>query len=418
MNSDAAVPVVQPLDPADPDDVEYYYRLDAAAFGMRYEPEQVAAKREVIDPTRFYRAVLDGDAAGVAGSFPFDLTLPGGATVPVSGVSDVGVLPTHRRRGVLRALMTRLLDDAAQRGEPAAVLTASEATIYGRFGFGVATMCRFAAVPVDRSGFRPDAPMSRGRLRLVERADAAAMLADVHERAARGRPASLSRSSEWWQVVLGDVDVYIGGHRDHQVVVHHDDGGRPDAYGIYRIAGHWPVSGPANAVEVWEVMGVDASSELAVWRYLFDHDLVVEVHAQVAPDNLLGTVLADPRALRYEAERDFLWLRPLDVAALLSARSYAVDGAVVVEVIDGFRPEGSGRYQVESAGGASCCERDDAASADLVADVAELGSCALGGVPWRRLVRAGRVVEATPGAAARADAMFGVDPLPWCSTRF
>jgi len=129
-------------------------------------------------------------------------------------------------------------------------------------------------------------------------------------------------------------------------------------------------------------------------------------------------VLADPRALRYEAERDFLWLRPLDVAALLSARSYAVDGAVVVEVIDGFRPEGSGRYRVESAGGASSCERDDAASADLVADVAELGSCTLGGVPWRRLVRAGRVVEATPGAAARADAMFGVDPLPWCSTRF
>jgi predicted acetyltransferase len=400
------------------DEIDRYYDVDAAAFGVLNEPEFLEAKRTVVDPDRFHLAEVDGEPVGAAGSFPFDLTLPGGATVPVCGISDVGVLPTHRRRGVLRSLLTRQLDVAAAAGEPAAVLSASEATIYGRFGFGVATRWRSVVVPTFRSAFRADAPTAPGRLRIVRRGGAAPVLAEVYRRATR--PGWLSRSDAWWDIVLGDTELFIGGHRLHQVMVHEGPDGAADAYAIYRIEERWPDSGPAHRLVLTEIVGTSVGAELALWRGLLDHDLVAEVSSWLPTDHLLFDVLADPRATVSSGERDFLWLRPLDVAALLSSRTYGSEGRVVLDVTDPTRPDGAaaGTFVLDVDDGTGRCRRDDAAGAGLALDVSELGSTVLGGSSFRRLVRAGRVRELRAGAAAEADALFGLTPLPWTWTRF
>lgn len=402
--------------PLGPDDLELYYDVDAAAFAVGNDPAFLAAKRTIVDPARFYLAEFHGEPVGAAGSFPFDLTLPGGSTVAVAGVSDVGVLPTHRRRGVLSALMARLLDDVAAAGEPAAMLGASEATIYGRFGYGMATRARSVSVRTAGSAFRPDAPRARGRLRLVRRADAVGRLAEVYRRV--GGVGSLSRTPAWWGIVLGETELFIGGHPLNFVLVHEDDAGVADGYAIYRVEEHWTTDGPAHRLTVVELVGVDAGAELALWRGLLDHDLVAEVHAPLPSDHLLFDVLVDLRAVRTTSERDQFWLRPLDVEALLSARTYGMDATLVLDVVDRFRPVTAGRYVLSVDGGGGACRRDDDARSDLGLDVAELGAVFLGGTSFRRLARAGRVQERTPGAAARADAMFAVTPLPWTWTRF
>lgn len=408
--------------PADGDgDLERYYAADSAAFGVPFDATHIAAKRPVIDPSRFYLAESAGRVVGAAGSFAFDLTLPGGATVPVAGVSDVGVLPTDRRRGVLRALLARVHADSAARGEVAAVLTASEATIYGRFGYGLASRVRFATVDLARAAYRPDAPVADGALRLVDRDDAAPVLAEVYRRAAGDRAGGLSRRPEWWSAVLGDVDLYIGGHPAHRVVVHHDADGAPDAYGIYRTEERWTEAGPRGTIHAWEVVGVTPAAELAVWRFLFDHDLVVTAEGVLPPDHVLPLVLDDPRCLA-GGDRDNLWLRPVDVPALLEARSYRGDGTLrlglgAVDSLPG------GRFRLDVRDGRAAVGSEgvgDAAvgGADLVAPLTELAPVLLGDRRWCDLVAAGRVQERVPGAAALADDLFRVDRGPWCGTRF
>jgi predicted acetyltransferase len=400
----------------DAGDLELFARVDAAAFGVRPDPAVEAAKLPVREPDRFLIAECDGEPVGVAGSLAFDLTLPGGATVPVAGITDVGVLPTHRRRGVLRALVRALHDDAAGRGEAAAVLSASEALIYPRFGYGVATRTRFVRLDLRRSAFRDDAPRAGGRLRLVERAEAAPTLAEVYRRAAPARPGTLSRSAAWWGLVLGDAESWPGGGVDWRVVVHEDGAGRPDAYGIHRMVQRWTPAGPDGTVEVREVVATDAAAELAVWRWLFDLDLVRTAELALPPDHPLDLVLADGRATQPVGERDFLWLRALDVDRLLSTRRYDGDGAVVLEVHGAGG--GPGRvHRLEVSGGAGAChtvrERPE-----LSCGIAELAVLFLGDRRVRALVEAGRVRELRPGAAARADALFATPVGPWCGTRF
>jgi predicted acetyltransferase len=407
--------VVRPLADVD-DDLEAYFRIESHAFGTRFDPTHVELKRGIVDPGRYLVASADGAEAGVAGSFAFDLTLPGGAAVPVAGVSDVGVVPTQRRRGVLRSLLARLLDDAVGRGEVAAVLTASEATIYERFGFGVSCRWRSATVPIRRAALRADVPEAPGSARIVRRDVAAPALADVYERSAAN--GSLSRTPGWWEVVLADQDIWIGGHPDLLVVLHEDPSGVADAYGIYRIEERWTDGGPMHRMEVHEVVGTQPAGELAVWRVLLGHDLVEELHAYLPVDHVLGDVVADPRTYVTGAERDHVWLCPLDVGALLSARTYGADASLVLEVTGGLRPDAAGRYRLEVSAGVGACERVGGTGPDLVLSVADLGSCALGGGSFRRLVRAGRAVEHRPGAAAAADAAFRTDPLPWTGTKF
>lgn len=394
-----------------------YHRVDAVAFGSPPDPAHLEVKRPLVEPDRWYLAELDGDACGGVGSFPFELTLPGGATVPASGVSDVGVLPTHRRRGVLRSLMARQLDDLAQRGDVAAVLHASEAGIYRRFGFGPATRWRHVEIDARRASFVPWWPDPGGRYRLVPRAEAHAACAEVHDHARRGRAGGLSRSADWWRIVLGDVPLYIGGGRDRLVLLHEDEAGRPDGYALYEVREDWSGGSAHHTLHAAEVVAADERVELGLWRTLLDHDLVARVTGAMPVDHTLWDVLVDPRQARVRWEQDLLWVRLLDVPAALSARRYAVDGELVLEVLDAFRPQTAGTYLLRSEGGAASCEATDR-PAELRLDVSDLAACWLGDTTLRRLTRAGRVEQLADGAAERGDAMFATERPPWCWVRF
>jgi predicted acetyltransferase len=170
-------------------------------------------------------------------------------------------------------------------------------------------------------------------------------------------------------------------------------------------------------LRVWELVGVDPSVELALWRTVLDHDLVEWVTGPIAVDHVLWDVMVDPRQVRTRWDQDLLWARLLDVPAALSSRSYGSPGRLTIEVEDRSRPAAAATFQLDHDGRVATCVTVEGA-ADLRMDVADLGACWLGGGSFRRLVRAGAVVELTPGAAATGDVMFRTDPAPWCWVRF
>lgn len=405
-------------DPGESDaTLETYHRVDAAAFGLAPNVAQRESKRPLVESDRWYLAELGGEFCGGAGSFPVQLTLPGGAAVDVSAVSDVGVLPTHRRRGALRALMTRQLHDAADRGDAAAVLHASEGSIYRRFGYGPATRWRQVRVDTRRVRFRDDAPDPGGSCTIVERGDARAACIAVHDRVRLATAGGLSRSDAWWDVVLGDVESYIGGIARQLALVHRDALGEADGYALYEVHEDWRHGQANHTLSVWELVGADVGVELALWRTLIEHDLVGTVTGAIAVDHALWDVVVDARQVGLDWEQDLLWIRILDVAAVLGQRTYGADGRLVLGVADPLLAAVRGAHLLEVVDGAVRCEPTDEAP-DVSLSVDDLGTCSLGGGSFRRLVRAGRVVEHHPGAVARADAMFASDPLPWCWVRF
>jgi predicted acetyltransferase len=387
----------------------------SAAFGEGATPEQIEDSKLLTELDRFLLAYDGGDIVGTASEFSFELTLPGGATIPIGGVSDVAVAATHRRRGILRQLMARQLDAIAERGEPVALLTASESSIYGRFGYGLATSTASIRIETDHAAFQRE-PEAGGRLRMVFGDEARKVVPEAYERYRRARAGSLTRSDRYWELLFRDRQKDRGGASARFDVVHQDAGGRADGFVTYRIANEWPDSIARNECRVIELLAADAEVEAALWRFVLDLDLVGEVSARdVAVDAPLRWRLADPRRLRFVRQRDWLWARLLDVPAALSARSFGPGEPVVIEVVDAFRPQTAGQYR----DGPDGCERvSDAADADVRCDVADLGAAYLGGVSFGTLARAGRVDELRAGATAAADALFATDVAPFCTTMF
>ncbi|UDY37111.1 GNAT family N-acetyltransferase [Dermatobacter hominis] len=408
--------------PRDPH--ERFCTVDGLAFGLSNSRAYVEAKRHIMETDRFVLAVVDGVDAGASGNFPFQLTLPGGAHVRVAGVGDVGVLTSHRRRGILRSMVDWLLEDAAARGEVASLLTASQATIYGRFGYGMAVPMRTVEIPVTAARLRDDAPRVDGTLLLhdvaVDRDELLDLLPAIHDRCAAS--GTLSRSDEWWGVVLGDAETYVGGHPSQRALVHHAVDGTPDGYALYRHDERWGVHGSDSALEVREVVGMTPAVELALWTALLEVDLVTTVRAPLPAHHLLDDVLVDQRALRCTSLRDHIWLRPIDVAALLGARTYAADGVLTLSIDDAVRPGSGGTFRLQVDGGSASCERVSPAplgpsGADLSMSVADLGARVLGAGSFRAVARAGRI-QGDADALAQADAMFDADPPPWTDTKF
>jgi predicted acetyltransferase len=403
------------------DELPEVVRAVDASWGHHADDDDIEDARDLAELDRTFAAFDRGRPVAVAAAVSFELTVPGGVIVPSSGLTDVGVLPTHRRRGLLSALMARHLDDARARGEAVAALVASEATIYRRFGFGPAVVS--AAVEIDRARAAFAAPTDDvpGDLRLVGPEEAALLLPEAYDRYRRAQPGEVSRSDAYWDVILRDRERWREGASARFVVVHDapdgiGDGigdGIVDGYATYRMRAGWPQGVPDFALEVEEVVATSAPAGAALWRYLLDVDLVGTVSAWNVPvDDPLRWRLADLRALRVTAVRDLLWLNLVDVAAALSARRYAAPGRLVVEVRD------AGRYLLDAAPDGATCRPAPVRSPDLTLRIEDLASTCLGGVPWATLARAGRVVEHTSGAARRADTLFASDPPPHSVTDF
>jgi len=381
-------------------------------FG-RSAPNEDQAERftRVLPAERIYAAWEGGRAVGGLGAFPFRLTIPGGS-VPAAGVTIAAVLPTHRRRGVLRAMMRALLDACHERGEPVAYLWATEDTIYGRFGFGLASFTAEIDLPRERSAFHASFA-SWGHVQLVPPATAEQLVAPIYERVAVNTPGMFARSSAWWQVRTLDDPEWRRGPNGDLLCAVLEDGGRPRAYALYRMNSAFERGLQSGSVAVVEAVGDSPEATRAIWRSLLDIDWMARVKAGLLPlDHPLLLLLAEPRRLGFSL-RDGVWVRLLDIKTALSARSYQPEGSVVIEVTDEFCPWNAGCWRVSSAG----VERTGEAPG-LHCDASGLGSVYLGGFTWTQLARALRAQELIPGAIARADTLFQVTSAPWCPEIF
>jgi predicted acetyltransferase len=398
-----------------PEGLEPVLRAVEAAFGEDATPQAIASWSRILERERTY-AVRDGTAVVGGGSvYTFGLSIPGGS-LPAGGLTAVGVLPSHRRRGALRALMRQVIDDGIARGEPIGVLWASEGAIYGRYGYGLAALRCTVTAPRHQIAFRPPVP-EHGRIRLVDAAEALRLLPPVWERFAQETPGLFRRSEGWWEhEVLDDAEWRRGGAGPRFIPVLEVDG-RVEGYAFYRMRPEWDHLGPRNVLEVRELIAPDPAAELALWRFVFEMDLVATIKALNVPvDTPLFLRTQEPRRLGMTMG-DGLWLRLLDLPSALGARAWAADGGVVVEVQDDLVRAVAGRWRFEASGGRGGAERTSA-PAELHLGVAELSSLFLGGTRAVDLVRAGRLTAADTTAPGRLDAMLAVSRRPWCPAIF
>ncbi|MGH9027910.1 MAG: GNAT family N-acetyltransferase [Acidimicrobiia bacterium] len=394
------------------DELPRFLAADFSSFGERWDSNRPPGPFLSHEVERTLAVVEDDAIVGTGRLYSMELTVPGLATLPAAGVSAIAVLPTHRRRGALRAMMAQLLDDAVAAGEPLSILHASESAIYGRFGFAPATqsMC----FEVTRRDTRFRAPAPHARTRFVDTDEALKVFPEVFDRVRRSRPGVVSRPAPWWHDEYFDFPV--PGNR-FDVVLERD--GRPDGYLSYKFQPRWPERADGRIV-VQELCAVSPEAHAALWHYLAAVDLVEVIDARFcAVDDALPWLLVSHRAASVTSVGDALWLRILDVPAALSARRYARRGGLVLEVVDEFRPDGAaaGRFALEVGGDGVLCTRTTA-SPDLTVGVAELGAAYLGGVRFATLAAAGLVEEHRPGSLPRADATFAADRAPFAMTWF
>ncbi|MGP9022879.1 GNAT family N-acetyltransferase [Streptomyces sp. BR1] len=351
----------------------------------------------------------DGRPVGTAGAYSFELTLPGETVVPTSGVTGVGVLPSHRRQGVLTAMMRHQLTDLRARGEYLSVLLAAEAVIYRRFGYGPATYTARLTVPRHRAALAlprargaADAPAT-GSIEVLRRAECGEILEEVYDRYRRAQPGALSRPHRWWTSGAGQPPIAPA---PRYIAVHRDTDGVPDGYASYSL-------GESQTLTVDETIATDDAVYTALARYLLGHDLVTQVVFKHVPTgHPLRWQFEDFRAGEVSGDTDWLWVRLLDVPRALTARGYFMDGELVLDVDDPFLGEHGRHLLTVRDGKAECLPTDR--EPDLSLDVSDLGSIYLGGTAPSTLVRAGHIRAHRPGAAALADALFGAERSPHC----
>ncbi|MFD4571692.1 GNAT family N-acetyltransferase [Streptomyces sp. NPDC058417] len=381
--------------------------------------DQIAARRSVLAGSRTYGAFDDGRCVACFRSFPQELTVVGGATVPADAISNVATLPTHRRRGLLTRLMRADLDAAKERGDVVATLVAAEYRIYGRYGFGPATSLTEWTIDVARSGLddRLPVPADGGRVDLVRPEEVRVIGPVLHDRLRRGQPGAVSRPDHWWDVETGLLPLH-GEWTEPFYAVYRAADGEVRGLVAYRADDRWEDSKqPATTATVDWLLAVTPAAERALWHYLCSVDWVTRVKSGTrGPDDLLPDLLPDPRAARVTTQADWLWVRFLDVVRALEARTYEGSGALVLEVADRDGYAG-GRYLLEAGpDGASCAPttRD----ADLALDVADLAPLWLGDRSAVRLAALGRLAEQRAGAAREADALLRTSRRPWCPDIF
>jgi predicted acetyltransferase len=358
-----------------------------------------------LDRTRV--AFEDGRMVGVSRTYSFELTMPGGALLPAAAVSWVSVQPTHRRRGILTRMMAAMHDDARERNEPAAILTASESSIYGRFGYGVAAWNPHLAADRVHIRFAPRAG-DAGRMRLVDQDEAKRVLPEIYDRARLTRAGMVSRPWFWWDQVYWDS--FVARTKACFFAIHTDAAGHDDGYAVYGLSAEGPPGTGKRELMVIDMQSESPATRIELWRYVFGVDLVDRVSTVLAPvDDPLRHVVVDSRRVEVTGLSDHLWLAPLDPAKVLAARQYSVPGRVVITT---HLPDGSAHtVAVEATEAGTSCEPIDEA-ADLTCDSTVLGMCALGGNRWSELASAGRVEVQRTEALARADAMFLTAPAP------
>lgn len=389
-------------------DFETVTRLDGISFGITYDADDLAEARAELDLSRFVLAESGRQLVGAAGAYPLAMTVPGGCSLDVPGVTWVSVAPTHRRRGVLRAMMHRQLRGYDAAGVAVAALTASEGGIYRRFGYGPATVQQRWVVSRPTATLRT--PVDSRDVRYVDGVEAASVLPHLHEQWRRQMPGAVGRSPSLWAARLADRPGRRGGASELYYLVH------PGGYVAYRSRYTGEPGRMANAATIIDYAVRTPVARAALWQVLLQLDLFDEINSTVIPvDDPLPHLLHDARQVRTAGSRDGLWVRLLDVAAALSARTYGVDVDVVLEVHDELL--GAGRYRLRGdVDGADCVPTE--AVPDLRCDLATLASLYLGGHRLQVLREAGLVEVDDERLASRMDRAFLADRAPAHGTDF
>ncbi|MFF4539233.1 GNAT family N-acetyltransferase [Streptomyces aureus] len=390
---------------------EWYENLLRAFGGVAESSEERELWSELTEYDRSL-GVRDGkDWVGTAGAFSFRVTVPGGASVPAAGVTMVSVAATHRRRGVLTAMMRRQLDDVRAAGEALAVLVASEPAIYGRFGYGIATSSLSAEIDTARVRLSVPPGTDGVKLRYAAPGDVLEACEAVYARLVPGRPGMLARRPGWQRLALLDPASERGGASPLQCVVAERDG-ETVGYTRFRVKPEWGPAGHNGVVTMVDLEGLDPAARAALWRFLFDIDLTSTLRTRSRPvDDAWQHLVSDIRRCQVRL-KDSLHVRLVEVGAALEARTYQAPVDVVFEVEDAFCPWNEGRWRLTGdAKGAVCVRTEDAP--DLALSVRELGAAYLGGVSLASLAAAGRVRELRQGALAEAATAFGSTVAPW-----
>lgn len=385
------------------DDVEAMLRLNGLAFGSMWPPEHHDAARELLDLDRFRLAYDGAHLVGVAGVYTQEVTVPGGAQVGHGGVTGVAVAPTHRRRGILRMLMHAVHRDVDERGEPLAMLGASEGGIYERFGYGVASHVRVIEIDRRRTQVRPERRPAPGTVHPVEPDDP--RIDEIFDRYRRRRVGEINRTPAAERLFRMDEGAGLTG------AIHRD------GFALWKLEAKWNRGHPAHELTLHDVVAATPEAHAALWHTVLSVDLVgpISAYRAASVDDALPYLLTDPRALRTVELNDGLWINVRDVGRALAARTYGTDDEFVLDVDLG--DDGNQRWKI-AGGPDGAAARRARSRPDLALDRASLGAIYLGGVRPSTLARAGRLVARNEAVLRRADAFFQAERLPHCSTGF
>ena len=371
--------------------------------------------KTVLPPERTL-AAFDGDAiVGTLGGYELELTIPGGH-LRMEGTTVVTVFPTHRRMGLMNEMMRLHLENSVANGYAIAGLWASDSAIYGRYGYGVATYAETVTMISPNVVFREGVVIDRVRRVSVE--EAAVELPPIFDMVLPTKPGMFARTQDWWSVeVLHDASWR---RRDKTIlrVVVHDGADGPDGYAIYRQKGGEGDDGHANGtVHVVEVIAATDRAHASLWFYLTNIDGCPNVRRWNFPvDDPFPMKVREPRKLTREKRFDALWILVLDVVAALEARTYEREGAIRFTIVNSFRSETDGSYELVIEGGVGSCRRIDGDTA-LEIDIDVLGALYLGGGDAHAYAAADRI-RGEAEVTRRLDELFRTARAPWCNQVF
>ena len=412
------------LDPTDLRAARQWLQADARGF---HDPARSADLLEVLAheiAADLITAVHDPSSAdpdspvATARSWPMGLTVPGGKTLPAWAVTSITVSPTHRRRGIARALLPAELRYARALGLPLAMLTATEATIYGRFGFGPAAHQAHYRVDTVRAHWT--GPTPSGRVHFVTAASIKNDGPAVFERSRR--PGEVDRRDIWWSHALGLVPQDPDSEkRSLRCVRYDDESGAMQGFAVYSIVPG--DEGYPARLDLADLVAATDDAYAALWHFVIDMDLVSEISAPLRNvSEPVSWQVADRRAVRKSVERDHLWLRIIDVPAVLNARTYAAPGIFMLTVTDDLAiSDGEYLLTVDTSGLGDTVRLTTPGPADaarVTVSIADLGSLYLGAGNAVDLARAGRLSEQSMDAAGHLDSAFHSPQSPRLSTWF
>ena len=358
----------------------------------------------LLERGRTVGAFVKDQLVGTADAVTSGLTLPGGTIVGHAAVTHVGVLPSFTRKGIATDLMRHQLHDVAARGETVATLRASEATIYERYGYGVASSSQTIEVHTARAELRPGLGAG-GPVRLLDAGRVWDVLPRIYTENRPSRPGTIDRPDVWWQ----GVRLRSESSPQPWYVAVHGEPGAETGFARYRPidTDKWFVSDQRTIV-VEDFFAPDINTYLGLLRFLLGLDLIDRVLFWMLPvDDPLPWLLLDRRAARVTATHDETWLRVVDVEKALSARQYEGHGDVIVAVDDPVLPDNSISVAITEDGA-----EQTGRPPQLRVGVAGLAAVLLGGATWRSLALAGLARAEDPSVLAAAERLFAVHEAP------